>query len=241
MTPPFLRPGITLGVGWHPHGLRLACHMRYLISAGPTWEPLDQVRRLTNFSTGSLGGELANHLTQAGHEVTLLLSETATWNRPLAAVTVRRFSTTATLCAEFERLASPRTGAVFHAAAVSDFTGGAAFQRTELGDLLPAAGGKLSTRSGNLLVELLPTAKLLPELPQWFPNACVVGWKYEVDGTQGDALAAGRRQLADSRTAACVVNGPAHGPGFTLLQGTGVAETLPDRAALFAALEKLTA
>ena len=215
--------------------------MRCLISAGPTWEPLDQVRRLTNFSTGSLGGELANHLTQAGHEVTLLLSETATWNCPLAAVTVRRFSTTAALRAEFERLASPRTGAVFHAAAVSDFTGGGAFQRTELGDLIPVAGGKLSTRSGNLLVELRPTAKLLPELPQWFPNACVVGWKYEVDGTHPDALAAGRRQLAESRSPACVVNGPAHGPGFTLLRGTGVADTLPDRLALFAALEKLTA
>lgn len=213
--------------------------MRCLISAGPTWEPLDQVRRLTNFSTGSLGGELANHLAQSGHVVTLLLGETATWNRPLTAVAVRRFSTTASLRAEFERAATPEPLALFHAAAVSDFSGGPAYERTGLGELLPLAAGKLSTRSGNLLVELRPTAKLLPELPSWFPNARIVGWKYEVDGVREDALAAGRRQLGEARSHACVVNGPAHGPGFTLLLGTGATVELPDRSALLAALELL--
>ncbi len=213
--------------------------MRCLISAGPTWEPLDRVRRLTNFSTGSLGGELANHLALSGHDVTLLLSETATWDRPLAAVAVRRFSTTDSLRFEFQRESALLPTAIFHAAAVSDFTGGQAYERNTAGELIPLAAGKLSTRSGNLLVELCPTAKLLPELPGWFPNARIVGWKYEVDGTREDARSAGRRQLTEARSHACVVNGPAHGPGFTLLLNTdGVAE-LPDRANLFTALERL--
>ena len=46
--------------------------MRCVVTAGPAYEPLDDVRRLTNFSTGQLGTELANYLTTEGHEVTLL-------------------------------------------------------------------------------------------------------------------------------------------------------------------------
>ena len=53
--------------------------MRCIVTAGPTYEPLDQVRRLTNHSTGRLGSELTNYLTQCGHEVTLLIGEQATW------------------------------------------------------------------------------------------------------------------------------------------------------------------
>ena len=49
--------------------------MRCIVTAGPTFEPLDEVRRLTNFSTGRLGTELANFLQAAGGDVSLLLGE----------------------------------------------------------------------------------------------------------------------------------------------------------------------
>ena len=42
-------------------------------------KPLDDVRRLTNFSTGRLGTELANFLAARGHHVTLLIGESATY------------------------------------------------------------------------------------------------------------------------------------------------------------------
>ena len=47
-------------------------HMKCIVTAGPTYEELDDVRRLTNFSTGTLGTELANYLVDHGHEVELL-------------------------------------------------------------------------------------------------------------------------------------------------------------------------
>jgi len=53
--------------------------MNCIVTAGPTYEPLDDVRRLTNFSTGRLGTELAGFLTAHGHQVTLLIGELATW------------------------------------------------------------------------------------------------------------------------------------------------------------------
>ena len=37
-------------------------NMNCIVTAGPTYEPMDNVRRLTNFSTGKLGTELANFL-----------------------------------------------------------------------------------------------------------------------------------------------------------------------------------
>ena len=53
--------------------------MNCIVTAGPTFEPLDDVRRLTNFSTGRLGTELANFLAAHGHQVTLLIGESATY------------------------------------------------------------------------------------------------------------------------------------------------------------------
>ncbi|MEM6393853.1 MAG: phosphopantothenoylcysteine decarboxylase [Planctomycetota bacterium] len=47
--------------------------MRVLITAGPTREPLDEVRYLSNRSSGRLGIALAEAAAHAGHETTLLL------------------------------------------------------------------------------------------------------------------------------------------------------------------------
>jgi phosphopantothenoylcysteine decarboxylase/phosphopantothenate--cysteine ligase len=44
-----------------------------LITAGPTREPLDAVRFISNRSSGAIGLALAQAATQAGHTVTLLL------------------------------------------------------------------------------------------------------------------------------------------------------------------------
>ncbi len=54
-----------------------------------------------------------------------------------------------------------------------------------------------------------------------FPNARIVGWKYELVGSREDALAAGARQLTEARTDLCVVNGAAYGSGFGLLEPAG--------------------
>lgn len=47
--------------------------MRVLITAGPTREPLDPVRYLSNHSTGEMGFALARRALARGHEVLLVL------------------------------------------------------------------------------------------------------------------------------------------------------------------------
>jgi phosphopantothenoylcysteine decarboxylase/phosphopantothenate--cysteine ligase len=47
--------------------------VRILITAGPTYEPIDPVRFIGNRSSGQMGAALANAATNAGHDVTLIL------------------------------------------------------------------------------------------------------------------------------------------------------------------------
>ena len=68
-----------------------AAAMNCIVTAGPTIERLDDVRRLTNFSTGRLGTELANFFTARGHKVALLISESATYAGERRAQTVKTF------------------------------------------------------------------------------------------------------------------------------------------------------
>ena len=98
--------------------------MNCIVTAGPTYEPLDDVRRLTNFSTGRLGTELANYLTARGHQVTLLIGESATWPGERRATIVKSFSSTRDLRAKLKSFSGKKVDAIFHAAAVSDFSFG---------------------------------------------------------------------------------------------------------------------
>lgn len=216
--------------------LGILSRMNCVVTAGPTYETMDNVRRLTNFSTGRLGTELANFLTARGHNVTLLRGEQATYAGEFKAMRVKPFSTTADLMRKLQELAKLDIGAVFHAAAVSDFTFGKIWLRSAKGELSEIKSGKISTRQGTLLAELVPTPKLIAGLREWYPKAKLVGWKFEVDGDRASVLRAAESQLRDCHTDVCVANGPAFGPGFGLVTGAGQCVDLLGQKELFAAL-----
>lgn len=213
--------------------------MRCIITAGPTYEKLDDVRRLTNFSSGRLGTELANFLVSRGHHATLLVGEQATYSGERRAQTVETFSTTESLHAQLQELAAQSVDAVFHAAAVSDFAFGKIWLRSSGGELTEVKAGKISTRRGTLLAELVPTPKIIGELRALFPAAKLAGWKYEVDGDRAKAIRSAQKQMAQCLTDACVANGPAYGEGFGLVTGADKHAHLADAPALFDALEKM--
>ena len=116
--------------------------MNCIVTAGPTFEPLDEVRRLTNFSTGRLGTELANFLAARGHKVLLLVGELATYAGPRRAQRVETFSTTVDLHAKLKTLSSKKVDAIFHVAAVNDFAFGRIFTPNEAGKLTEIKGMK---------------------------------------------------------------------------------------------------
>jgi len=92
---------------------------RLLISAGPTYEPIDAVRFIGNRSSGRLGSALADHAQATGWAVTLLLGPNAVL--PInPGVEVVRFESTADLESLLQtRL--PDTDTLIMAAAVADY------------------------------------------------------------------------------------------------------------------------
>jgi phosphopantothenoylcysteine synthetase/decarboxylase len=212
--------------------------MNCIVTAGPTYEPLDDVRRLTNFSTGRLGTELAIFLAAHGHHVTLLIGESATYAGERKAQSVKVFSTTADLRTKLKSFAGKKVDAIFHAAAVGDFAFGKIFAQNDAGKFVALkTSNKISTRSGELLVELVPTPKIIAELRGWFPKTKIVGWKFEADGKRADALRSAEKQINGCSTDACVANGPAYGRGFSLVTRGGQ-KHFASAKKLFPALEK---
>jgi len=213
--------------------------MNCIVTAGPTYEPLDDVRRLTNFSTGLLGTELANFLAARGHKVILLIGAMATHGGERRAQRVETFTTTADLREKLKAVSSKKVDAIFHAAAVSDFAFGRIFTPSEAGKLAEIKSvNKISTRPGRLLVELVATPKIIAGLRGWFPRTRIVGWKFEADGARTDALNAAKAQLAECSTDLCIANGPAYGEGFGLVSRDGKVVHLSSAPLLFETLDK---
>jgi len=202
-----------------------------LVTIGPTQEPLDAMRLISNRSTGELGTLLALKLIESGHSVMALRGTGSTANSSDLAKECERlipFASTADLKTALENLAAEQLpiSAIFHVAAVSDF-------------YLPGAGiEKIPTSEGPLNLTLEPTPKLLPLMRGWFPAATIIGWKFEASGDRESALAAGRDQLHRCGTDACVVNGPSYGEGFGVLDNSGRLEHLADRESLCGYLER---
>jgi phosphopantothenoylcysteine decarboxylase/phosphopantothenate--cysteine ligase len=171
--------------------------------------------------------------------VTLLLGRQATWRGECRAHLVQAFTTTANLRESLRDLAELPFDAVFHAAAVSDFTFGRVWRRAPSGELSEIQAGKIASRLGVLLAELVPTSKILAELRGWFAKARLVGWKYEVDGNRPGVIELAEKQMAECLTDACVANGPAYGAGFGLVRRLGAPVHLADDLALFKALEQM--
>jgi phosphopantothenate---cysteine ligase (CTP) len=195
-----------------------------LVTCGPAYEPIDEVRCITNHSTGELGAMLSEALAAAGFAVICLRGNMATHPAP-AGVQIVPFGTNGSLIEILEGIEPP--AAIFHAAALCDFT-----VARDAG-----AAGKIRSDTPELRLVLKPAAKVLPLLRPLFPDALLVGWKYEVDGTRQDAVERGRHQIAKCNTNACVVNGPAYGAGLGVLENDAVThhETRPELCAHLAA------
>lgn len=206
--------------------------MTSLVTMGPTQEPLDTMRLISNRSTGELGTLLAETLAAGGNHVIALRGTGSTASyAPLHHEKIRviPFTTTEDLRQALEKLSvSTRIDAVYHAAAVSDF-------------YLPGGGqGKIPTKQGALTLTLEPTPKLLPKMRSWFPEARITGWKFEASGGREESLAAGRVQITECTTDACVVNGPSYGEGFGLLSADGTLTHLAGKMELCVRLAAIT-
>jgi phosphopantothenoylcysteine decarboxylase/phosphopantothenate--cysteine ligase len=181
-----------------------------IITAGPSYEPIDDVRRITNFSTGTLGCTLANLLTVSGFKVTLLLSEMASYRGNIKAKTIIPFGTGNSLLQHLQTLAQENHVAVLHAAALSDFK----IHQMQDSQNRVLDHEKIPSDIPEIKVVLRPAPKVIRQLRGLFPNSKLVGWKYELEGDKSTALQKGQHQILACKTDACVVNGKSYGDGY---------------------------
>lgn len=132
---------------------------RLLITAGPTWEPIDAVRYLGNRSSGRVGVELAGAARKAGWNTRLLLGVGASFDpshlaQGVSPVDVRRFQTTADLAEALDESIA-WCDVLVMAAAVADYR-----PIVDLDNL----HDKIRRTPGRLTIECEPTPDLLADV-----------------------------------------------------------------------------
>ena len=159
-----------------------------IVTAGPTREPLDPVRIVTNRSSGKMGFRLAQAAWYRGATVRLITGPSA--ELAPEGVTVERIETTM----EMERAvagALPEADVLIMAAAPADYRPAQALST------------KRPRQDGAMSIELEPTGDILAATRERRKAGClVVGFALET----GDAIAKGRAKLERKALDLIVVN-----------------------------------
>ncbi len=190
--------------------------VRVLVSAGPTREPIDPVRYLSNRSSGKMGHALARVARRRGAEVTLVSGPTAL--TPPPGVHVVRVTTAREMAAAVDE-AFPAATVVVMSAAVADYRP------------REAAARKLKKDSAALTLELERNPDILAGLGLRKGPRLLVGFAAETH----DVAAEARRKLRAKQLDLIVANDVgAPGAGFDgdtnavrLLDAAGRDEVLP--------------
>ncbi len=191
---------------------------RIVVTAGPTLEPIDPVRVVTNRSSGKMGYAIAEAARRAGAEVRLITGPTAL--RAPVGVSIVRIETASEL-ADAVLAALPGADVVIMAAAVADYR--------------PATPSYQKLKKRDAGDEVLLTLVRNPDVLEAIvaksdPRTLVVGFKAET----GEAVAEARRMLREKKLDLVVANDvTAVGSEFgsdtdqVTLVTAGGAETLP--------------
>jgi len=171
---------------------------RVLITGGPTIEPVDSIRVLTNRSSGRTGIELAREAYRQGADVTLVHSKELNL-RMIREIRVETAEEMIDACINELRKANggKEYDALISAAAISDFS-------PELHD------GKLPS-GAELHLTLVPTRKLIEEVRREFPELVIVGFKAEVKVSDEELIEKARTKMEKYNLAMVVANDLANG------------------------------
>ncbi len=158
--------------------------MKILITAGPTYERIDPVRFIGNYSSGKMGYAIADACADAGHEVTLVSGPVQI--KPVNPnVMVVKVESAAQMLDAVMKYFSAADGAVL-CAAVADFTP------------ISVADKKIKREGDNLVLELKPTADIAATVGKAKKdNQFLVGFALETNDEEAHAIDKMRRKNLD--------------------------------------------
>jgi len=167
---------------------------RILITAGPTWIPIDAVRVISNTASGKTGILLAEVLAKLGAKVTLILGPVQDYQAEKN-IKVIDFKFFDELNASLKNeLKGKRYDIVIHSAAVSDYRP------------LTISKKKLSSNAKIFSLTLKQTPKLIYYLRKVSPASFLVGFKFEPDLTKDRLIAEARSLIKRARLDLAVAN-----------------------------------
>ena len=198
--------------------------MRIVITGGPSSEPIDGVRLITNQSTGELAVLLAERFQESGNDVELFLGKRSTFRISWARWFEKNEDLERLLGEVYKR---EEVHTVLHAAALADFKVANMLVEGQKQAVL-----KIPSTATAIQLRLVPKSKVIARLRQLFPGALIVGWKFELDGSPADVISKGIQQMEKYATNACIVNGSAFGPGFGYCNLTGLVDSVRNKEEL---------
>ena len=148
---------------------------KILITAGPTYEAIDPVRFIGNFSSGKMGIALANEAVRQGAEVHLILGPSSEKNIHSQI--------------HLHRVVSAQQ---MYEAAVSEFsTCDIAILSAAVADYTPeiVAPEKIKKKGGNLSLTLVPTVDILASLGKIKTTQTLIGFALETENEVANAQA----------------------------------------------------
>ena len=209
-----------------PHLLK---GQRVLITSGPTQEPIDDVRFISNRSSGKMGAALARAALVLGAEVSVV-SGPVRVAYPTKATVVQ--VATALDMLEAARQLAHDADLIIGAAAVADYR------------MANPVEGKMRRSSEHLVLELIPNPDIIAELAQAFPSAQVIGFAAEPDPSLDTArekiIRKGLRAIAVNDIGRSDIGFEVDYNEITLLWADGRAESSGRRSKLQCALWLMT-
>lgn len=179
---------------------------RILVTSGGTQEYIDEVRVMTNISSGKLGAEIATALIGNGARVTYLHGVKAACpafsnvsffsdGDPYLDVTVKSAQDA------YDRMEElvPTMDAVIHCMAVSDFT----FKHD--------TSIKCKSNDPQAFIDYMARTiatnpKIISKVKEWNPNTCLVGFKFEVGIPNNELIDLAKASIKKNRCDLVVAN-----------------------------------
>ena len=193
---------------------------KIIITAGGTSEKIDNVRKITNSSSGKLGMTIANHLLKQNDDLTIYYVCSKNSLRPNnERVNIVEIEGTIDLKNRIENLLlNEKIDYFIHSMAVSDYMTDYVTslerikQSVKNNDNLDEAfsnieiinGSKISSYEDNLVIVLKPTPKIISIIKDLSPSTYLVGFKL-LDGVSKEELIDVAKKLRDKNKCDLVV------------------------------------
>jgi phosphopantothenoylcysteine decarboxylase/phosphopantothenate--cysteine ligase len=174
--------------------------MRVLVTAGPTVEPIDPIKLITNRSSGKMGIEVARAAALRGAKVTLIYGPGT--EAPPTNVKVVRVQTTREMCEVFRRELGSSPDVIVSTAAAQDF-------------MVEQPAAQKLRHTEPLTLKLVPSPRVLDDARKLVPGAFIVGFKAEHGVTDEQLADVARSKMGEHGLDMVVANDVSRpGAGF---------------------------